>query len=112
MKLKQQTQLFIFISLIILSFATSCKKEDNSMDVVITAKLMKDTTQRVAGAHVFMSQGDVSVEGYTDNSGVFKYTAELPIVLNVVVTKDTLKGLGSVSIGEYLEPAHKTVYLK
>lgn len=82
------------------------------MEAVITVKLMKDTTQRIAGAHVVMSQGDITVEGTTDASGVFKHTFELPIVLNVVATMDTLQGLGSVAIGEYLEPAHKTILLK
>ena len=99
------------IGLLMVLFTNSCKKE-NSMDVVITVKLLSDTTQVVPGAHILMSQGDISIEGNCDQAGVFRHTLDLPIVLNVVATKDTLQGLGSVAVGEYLEPAHKTIFIK
>jgi len=113
MRLNKQTIIKILFSfgMLTLIFASSCKKE-NSMDAVITVKLMSDTTQVVAEANVVMSQGDITIEGKTDSHGVFKHTFELPIVLNVIATKSGMEGIGAVSIGEYLEPAHKTIFIK
>ncbi|RUA26487.1 MAG: hypothetical protein DSY76_05945 [Bacteroidetes bacterium] len=111
MKSRKLLLFVLSVGLLTVLFTNSCKKE-NSMDVVITVKLLSDTTQVVPGAHIVMSQGDIHIEGNCDQSGVFRHTLELPVVLNVVATKDSLQGIGSVAVGEYLEPAIKTIFVK
>ena len=81
------------------------------MEAIIVVKLMSDTLQRVPDARVILSQGDVEVIGYTNQNGEFRQTFELPILLNIVVTKDTLKGLGTIGLGEPGEDVMKFMYI-
>jgi len=100
----------LLIGLISSTFFTSCKK-DKSMEAIIIVKLMSDTLQRVPDARVVLSQGDVEVIGYSNQNGEFRHTFDLPILLDITVTKDTLKGLGTIGLGEPGQDVSKIVYL-
>ena len=81
------------------------------MEAILTVKLMSDTLQRVRDARVVMSKGDVEVIGYTNQSGQFRHTFELPIQLDIVVTKDSLRGLGTISLGSPGKDVEKSIYI-
>ena len=100
----------LVLGLISSSVFTSCKKEE-SIDAIIIVKLISDTTQRVANAHVVLSQGDVEVMGYSDQNGEFRHTFDLPIILDVTVTKDSLKGLSTIALSDPGRNVSKIVYL-
>jgi hypothetical protein len=91
-------------------FSSSCRK-DRSMTLTITAKLMGDTNQVVPDAKVLITKDDILVEGYTDSKGEFRHTFNLQIQLDVVVSKDTIKGIGMVNLGELGEDVEKSIYL-
>ncbi len=109
-KLKKLT----FIALVLGVFAglisTSCKK-DKSMEAIIVVKLMSDTTKVVPDARVYMHQGDVEVTGYTNQYGEYRHTFDLPIQLDIEVTKDTLKGIGIIQLGEPGVDVRKSIYI-
>lgn len=104
--------LIVSLGIIFLSFFSlySCKK-DRSMEVIITVKLFEDTSKLIPNARVELYQEDVEVVGYTNGYGEFRYTFELPMQVNVSVTKDTLAGIGVLNIGTYGEEIRKTVYV-
>ena len=88
----------------------SCKK-DESMEAIIVVKLMSDTTKIVPNARVYMSRGDVEVTGYTNDYGEYRHTFDLPIQLDIEVTKDTLKGIGIINLGEPGVDVRKSIYI-
>ena len=112
MMLKKHNIFFLFLSIGIIAslLFTSCKK-DRSMDAIIIVKLKSSTLHGVAGAHVLLRQGDITASGYTDANGEYRHTFELPILLNVEVTKDTLKGVGSIGLGDPGTDVTKTIYI-
>ena len=99
----------LLIGLAALVFS-GCRK-DRSMTLTITAKMLGDTTQLVPNAKVILDKDDIHVEGYTDLRGEFRHTFNLQIQLDVVVTKDTLKGIGKVNVGDLGEDVDKTIYI-
>ena len=96
----------IFASLIL----TSCKK-DKSMEAIIVVKLMSDTTKIVPDARVYMHQGDVEITGYTNQYGEYRHTFDLPIQLDIEVTKDSLKGIGIIQLGQPGVDVRKSIYI-
>jgi len=112
MKLTKQSILILLLSFGVMSsvFFTSCKK-DKSMEAIIVVKLMSDTLQRVPDARVVLSQGDVEVIGYTNQNGEYRHTFDLPILLDITITKDTLKGLGTIALGDPGHDVTKYIYL-
>lgn len=88
----------------------SCKK-DRSMEVIITVKLFEDTNIVIPNARVELYQEDVDVVGYTNGYGEFRYTFELPMQVNVSVSKDTLAGVGILNVGTYGEEIRRTIYV-
>jgi hypothetical protein len=81
------------------------------MEAIIIVKLMQDTTQRVPDARVILSQGDVEVIGYTNQNGEYRHTFDLPILLDISVTKDTLKGISTIGLGDPGHDVTKIVYV-
>ena len=81
------------------------------MTVIITAKKLSDTLEVVKGAKVNLSRDDVTISGFTDNRGQFRHTFDLQMQLDVVATKDSLKGIGVVNMGEPGEDVNKTIYM-
>jgi len=81
------------------------------MEAIIIVKLMQDTTQRVPDARVVLSKGDVEVIGYTNQYGEYRHTFDLPILLDISVTKDTLKGISIIGLGEPGKDVTKIVYV-
>lgn len=112
MKLKKQSILILLLvfGMVGSVFFTSCKK-DKSMEAIIMVKLMSDTLQRVPDARVVLSQGDIEVIGYTNQNGEYRHTFDLPIMLDITVTKDTLKGLGTIGLGDPGHDVSKYIYI-
>jgi hypothetical protein len=112
MKLKKRSFIILLLSFGMMSsvFFSSCKK-DKSMEAIIVVKLMSDTMQRVPDARVVLSQGDVEVIGYTNQNGEYRHTFDLPIMLDITVTKDTMKGLGTIGLGDPGHDVTKFIYL-
>ena len=81
------------------------------MDAIVIVKLKSSTLHGVPNAHVHLYQGTVDVTGVTDASGEFRHTFELPILLNIEVTKDTLKGFGTIGLGDPGVDVTKTIYI-
>ena len=89
---------------------TSCFKNE-SMEAVITVKLMTDTTVIMPGVRVELMQRDIEVGGYTDGNGEFRYTFESPIQLNINAFNDTLAGIGVINIADYGTDYEKTIFI-
>ena len=81
------------------------------MEAVIIVRLMADTTQKVPNARVKMHKEDVEVIGYTNQNGVYRHTFDLPIQLDIEVTKDSLKGIGVINLGDPGIDVQKTIYI-
>lgn len=94
----------------IIVFSSSCRK-DRSMTLTVVAKLMGDTNMVVPNAKVVLFKDDIRVEGYTDGQGEFRHSFNLQIQLDIVVSKDTLQGLGKINLGDLGEDLEKSVYL-
>ena len=99
-----------FSLLLALIFMTSCQK-DKSMEATVVVRYMADTSKVVPDARVYMHRGDVEVTGYTNNYGEYRHTFDLPIQLEIEVTKDTLKGIGIINLAEPGEDVSKTIYI-
>ncbi len=72
---------------------------------------MSDANERVPDARVVMHKGDIEVIGYTNQNGEYRHTFDLPIQLDIEVTKDTLKGLGIINLGDPGKDVRKTIYI-
>lgn len=109
---KNKFGMLILLVLLIssISIFSACRK-DRSMTLTITAKMMTDTNQVVPNAKVILSKDDVYVEGYTDGRGEFRHTFNLQIQLDIVVTKDSLKGIGMINLGDLGEDIEKPIYI-
>ncbi len=73
------------------------------MTLVITVKSMADTLEVVPNAKVNLNKDDIYISGFTDGNGQFRHSFEIPMQLDIVVTKDTLKGLGTVNVSGFGE---------
>ena len=93
----------------IISF-TSCHKNE-SMEAIITVKLMADTSIVMPGVRVELSQVDVEIAGYTDGNGEFRYTFESPIQIDIKAFNDTLTGLGVINLSDYGIDYEKTIFI-
>jgi hypothetical protein len=105
----------ILILLLSLSFLgtfllSSCKK-DTGMEAILVVRLMSDTTVKVPDARVRMHKEDVDVLGYTNQNGEYRHTFDLPIQLDIIVTKDSLKGIGIINLGDPGKDVRKTIYI-
>lgn len=102
----------VMVGFVILGMVTftGCRK-DRSMTLTVVAKMLGDTNMVVPNAKVVLDKEDIHVEGYTDGKGEFRHTFNLQIQLDVVVTKDTLKGLGIVNLGNLGDDIEKSIYL-
>lgn len=81
------------------------------MTLVLTVKSMADTMVVVPNAKVNLNKDDIYISGFTDGNGQFRHSFQIPMQLDIVVTKDTLKGLGSVNVNGYGETTEKNIYL-
>ena len=114
LKLYSKKSIVRLLAILLVSTAVfmsnSCKK-DRSMTLTVTAKLLSDTNKIIPDAKVLLTKDNIRVEGYTDSHGEFRHSFNLQIQLDVVVTKDTLKGLGIVNLGSIGEDVDKSIYL-
>lgn len=119
MKLSPQLKYLLILPLLILLLSgTGCKKKD---DMVGRIKVVYSgsTNVIVPDARVELYQNDVKIVGYTNNKGIYEFTFRLKMKLNVSVTKDTstvtnmppLKGVGTITMGEYGTDTEETIYL-
>jgi hypothetical protein len=102
---------------------TGCKKAKTDITAVITVKYQADTNVIVPFANVVIGRDfdDVKVEGLTDATGQFTTTFKLEAILDVVASKDTNSGSGTldpVLTGLAVirlkpgETAYKTVFIR
>lgn len=108
LRIKVLISIFIIASGLI---AVSSCKRDRTMDLVLTVKMMADTTIVVPYAKVTLEKQDVLIEGFTDGKGEFRHTFSLPIQLDIRVSKDTLYGIGIVNIYEIGDDITQSVYI-
>lgn len=88
----------------------SCHKNE-SMEALITVKLMADTSLVMPGVRVELTQDDIEIIGYTDGNGEFRYTFESPIQLDIKAFNDTLTGLGVINLSDYGTDYEKTIFI-
>jgi hypothetical protein len=106
------------ISLFGMLLLSSCMKE-KSMDAVIIVKLHHDTDIVVPYAEVRISapinqsaNPDITdIVGYTDLNGEFRQTFDLPVQLDIMVTKDSLSGIGTLNMNDPGAEIRKYVYI-
>ncbi len=108
--LRTQITILSIVLLLTIFVVSSCKR-DRTMDLIITVKMMADTTIIVPDAKVVLEKQSVKIEGYTDGRGEFRHTFSLPIQLDIRVSKDTLTGIGIVNINEIGEDIEQSVYI-
>ena len=102
---------FVFTAIIIFMLSLSACHKDESMQAIITVKLLSDTSVNMPGVRVELSKGDVNVGGYTDGNGEFRYTFESLIKLDIHAFNDSLSGNGTINISEHGVDFKKTVYI-
>ena len=106
------------IAILSILLFTTCKK-DRSMDALIIVKLHVDTSVVVPNAEVRISVPDNTspgqdiddIVGYTDLNGEFRQTFDLPVQLNITVTKDSLTGIGVLNMNEPGFDISKHIYI-
>ena len=81
--MKKLLSFFVVASLITLIAVTSSCKKDEDIKVIITVKLLSDTTEVVPNAHVRIEKYDVSVPGVCNEKGVFEHTFRDEMILDV-----------------------------
>lgn len=81
------------------------------MEAIITVKMLADTTILIKNARIELYKDDVKVIGYTNQSGEYRHTFDNLIQLDISVTKDTLKGIGVINLGEQGVDVKKTIYV-
>ncbi len=110
--------LLLAVSVLTLLGLGSCKKE-RSMDALIIVKKHTDTSVVIPFAEVRLTVPinanpgtDIDdIVGYTDLNGEFRQTFDLPVQLNIFVTKDSLKGIGVLTLNDPGESFTKRVYV-
>lgn len=110
MSILRNSKLILIVLVFFVSILVSCKK-DRSMEAVITVKMLADTTILIKNARIEMYKDDVKVIGYTNQSGEYRHTFDNLIQLDISVTKDTLKGIGVINLGEQGVDVKKTIYV-
>ncbi len=103
--------LYSFITITIFILTLSACHKNESMQAIITVKLMSDTSVNMPGVRVELSKGDISIGGYTDSHGKFSYTFESPIKLDIHAYNDSLSGIGAININEFGIDYKKNVYI-
>ena len=103
--------LSLLISISIIALTLSACHKDESMQAIITVKLMSDTSVNMPGVRVELTKGDINVGGYTDGNGKFSYTFENPIKLDIHAYNDSLSGNGTINLNEFGIDYKRTIYI-
>lgn len=101
--------LFFLISSISI-WSTSCKKEE-SLDAIITVKLMSDTNIVVPGIMIEISQEEVLATGFTDSQGEYRQTFENPVILDIKAYNNSLTGNGKIYLSTRGETFRQTIFV-
>jgi hypothetical protein len=93
----------ILVVFILSIFLSSCKKENNTVGIVIVYYL--NNNQAVDGAKVRFYNGDIDISVITDSNGKASHIFDNEAILNIEATKGTAKGSSSIRLkpGETVE---------